>query len=313
MKKINLKNNRILQLVIVIIVLIGAIVGIKYLIYLSSDEYKFIKIGYTKEQYKIIKEKIEEKDITDFLNREYNPNLTNILNQKYFIYSNINKYIDYVKNKPDNDITDSISVVNAKADSDFYSNIEQTDTSKGNLILVNKYNQLDKSFVPENLVDVSNWYTYGTNKIEKEVLDNFVDMFYDIQKDGLKIVMNSGYRSYEKQEELYNYYSNSKGKSWADSIAARPGHSEHETGLAIDVTSPGTTDIDLFDQTEEFAWLQKNAYKYGFILRYPKGMEHITGYSYESWHYRYVGKEVAEKIHNLNITFDEYYAFYVKG
>ena len=91
----------------------------------------------------------------------------------------------------------------------------------------------------------------------------------------------------------------------------RAGYSEHQTGLALDIVTYGAS-MDTFENTDEFKWLSDNAYKYGFILRYPKGKEKLTGYSYESWHYRYVGKDVAKKIHDLDITYDEYYAYYIE-
>ena len=97
----------------------------------------------------------------------------------------------------------------------------------------------------------------------------------------------------------------------ADLKAARPGYSEHQTGLALDITTRLAEDEE-FVNTEEFSWLKENAHKYGFILRYPEGKENITGYSYEPWHYRYVGIDVATKIYNENITFDEYYAYYIE-
>ena len=91
----------------------------------------------------------------------------------------------------------------------------------------------------------------------------------------------------------------------ADVASARSGHSEHQTGLAVDV-SDITLDYDNFEKTKEFTWMKNNAYKYGFILRYPKAKFHITGFKYEPWHYRYVGNVVAQIIHSKNITLEEY-------
>ena len=92
--------------------------------------------------------------------------------------------------------------------------------------------------------------------------------------------------------------------------SARPGYSEHQTGLVIDIDNYND-DYENFDKTKEFEWMNNNSYKYGFILRYPKGKTDITGYDYESWHYRYVGKEIAKYIYENNITFDEYYAKFI--
>lgn len=136
-------------------------------------------------------------------------------------------------------------------------------------------------------------------------------MWNDAHNIGLTLYINSPYRSYNTQKYLYNNYGLKDGYTLADTYSARPGFSEHQTGYAIDVTSK-STNFSNFEYSSEYKWLEDNAYKYGFILRYPKGKEYITGYQYEPWHYRYVGKGLANKIKELNITFEEYYAYYLK-
>ena len=168
---------------------------------------------------------------------------------------------------------------------------------------VTKPSSIGSTYEPE-LVKVKNWYAYGDQKVIEEVYDNFIEMFDAAKKENITLIINDSYRSYEEQKETHRYY--------GDSIAARPGASEHNTGLAIDVVTYGA-DGDNFDQTEAFRWLTKHAHEYGFILRYPKDKEYLTGYDYESWHYRYVGKDVATKIHESGITFDEYYAYYIEN
>ena len=128
---------------------------------------------------------------------------------------------------------------------------------------------------------------------------------------GVSLMVNSSYRPYKDQESIYKQYKNVSLK-YADSYAARPGYSEHQTGLAIDITSLENPLVKDFKVSPEYQWLKDNCYKYGFILRYPEGKEHITGYNTESWHFRYVGLEVAKKIYLENITFDEYYAYYIE-
>ena len=127
----------------------------------------------------------------------------------------------------------------------------------------------------------------------------------DAQSIGLNLYISSGFRSYTYQENLYNNYVAQDGKEEADTYSARPGHSEHQTGLAFDLN----TIDDSFAYTEEGKWVQENCQKYGLILRYPKGKETQTGYQYESWHLRYVGKELAQKLYNNGnwITLEEYY------
>ena len=122
---------------------------------------------------------------------------------------------------------------------------------------------------------------------------------------GLNLWVQSGYRSYERQEYLYNNYVARDGKTAADTYSARPGHSEHQSGYAFDLN----TITDAFANTKEGKWVDDNAYKYGFVIRYPKGKEGATGYKYESWHLRYVGKDLAEKLYNNGdwISMEEYF------
>lgn len=143
-------------------------------------------------------------------------------------------------------------------------------------------------------------------KLVKNAKTAFEKMSEDASKENLNIIAMSTYRSYNYQKKLYNKYVSIDGEKTADTYSARAGHSEHQTGLAVDVYNkilPYTS----FEQTKEFTWMQNNAHKYGFILRYPKEKEKQTGYAYESWHYRYVGVKIATYIHKKNITYDEYY------
>ena len=130
-------------------------------------------------------------------------------------------------------------------------------------------------------------------------------MFADAKALGLNIYLSSGFRSYSTQTRIYNNYVARDGRKAADTYSARPGHSEHQTGLAFDVNQIDSS----FDNTLEAKWLSDNCYKYGFILRYPKGKSGITGYMYESWHFRYVGVSLATKLYNNGdwITMEEYF------
>ncbi len=120
--------------------------------------------------------------------------------------------------------------------------------------------------------------------------------------EGLNIWLASGFRSYDRQKTIYNNYLNWYGQEKTDTLSARPGHSEHQTGLAIDVNSV----TDSFGATPEAAWLAEHAHEFGFIIRYPKGKEHITGYKYEPWHIRYLGVDMATTIYNSGLTLEEY-------
>ena len=136
-------------------------------------------------------------------------------------------------------------------------------------------------------------------------------MYYDAKKEGYNIRIMSSYRSYNYQEKLYNNYKNKEGKEEADKYSARPGFSEHQTGLCVDIDDKNLNYEDFY-KSSSYEWMINNSYKYGFILRYPKDKENITGYIYESWHYRYVGIDIAKYIHDNNITFDEYYSKYIR-
>lgn len=142
-------------------------------------------------------------------------------------------------------------------------------------------------------------YNPGVNETAKQALNNLQQA---AKNDGHSIPLVSGFRSYEKQKTLYNNYVAKDGVELADTYSARPGHSEHQTGLAFDV---GAID-DNYGNTPAGIWLTQNAHKYGFIIRYLKGKENITGYKYEPWHIRYVGIEHATNIYNANITLEEY-------
>lgn len=135
--------------------------------------------------------------------------------------------------------------------------------------------------------------TYG-NGLTEETKTAFEKLKSAALLDGLNIYIASGFRSYERQVTLYNNYVKRDGKSAADTYSARPGHSEHQSGLTFDVNEVS----DKFHNTKEANWLSENCYKYGFILRFPNGKSNETGFKYESWHFRYVGEELAEKLYN---------------
>ncbi len=181
-------------------------------------------------------------------------------------------------------------------------------------ILVNKEHLLEKDYVPEGLVDINEPTgtkidTTYVNRLDYEVYKSFKEMQKDALKEGYEIFVDSSYRSYEYQEKVYNSYVTERGLEYATQYVALPGSSEHQTGLAFDVIyrRNGETIDDQFDTDPEMIWLHENAYKYGFILRYPKGKEDITGFNYEPWHFRYVGKDLAFKMKERDITLEEYH------
>lgn len=180
------------------------------------------------------------------------------------------------------------------------------------LILVNKKHPLSSDYAPEDLVvpDVSfSFKGYHSKKqMRKEAATALEKLFAGANDEGIKLYAVSGYRPYERQKNIFNNKARKVGEEEANKVVAYPGQSEHQTGLAIDVSSPSVKNglVESFGDTKEGIWLKENSYKYGFIIRYPKEKEHITGYSYEPWHIRYIGKEAAEYIFENDITLEEY-------
>ena len=146
--------------------------------------------------------------------------------------------------------------------------------------------------------------SYNPGGLTNEFLSAFEEMQAAALLDGISLFVASGFRDYDYQKELYEYYASYDGIEMADTYSARPGHSEHQTGLAADINAADKS----FEGTPEAIWLDENCYKYGFIVRFPKGKDEFTGYEYEPWHLRYVGKEFANKIHEAGgISLEEYF------
>lgn len=180
------------------------------------------------------------------------------------------------------------------------------------LVLVNKYNRLDESYVPRDLIVPNIPFSFrGYNdkkRIRYEVALALEKLFTYANIDSIRLYGVSGYRSYNRQKVIFNCNVEKYGYNKANEFSARAGESEHQTGLAMDISSK-VVNMELvqsFGDTKEGKWLVDNAYKAGFIIRYPKNKMHITGYQYEPWHIRYVGVKVAEIIANNDLTLEEY-------
>jgi zinc D-Ala-D-Ala carboxypeptidase len=144
--------------------------------------------------------------------------------------------------------------------------------------------------------------------LEQKPANAFNAMISAASNAGIKMSYGSGYRSYARQQELYNNYVEQDGQAAADTYSARPGHSEHQTGLAVDVTDGGNCYLRAcFADTTSGQWVANNSHNYGFVIRYPKGKEPITGYQYEPWHLRYLGVDVAKDVYSSGKTLEEYY------
>lgn len=274
---------------------------------LTSNINELLKLKYTVNDINNINKIASDSDIKLLLKHEYVPNISNYFQYDYAKVVNLDRYIAYQK-ETGLLYEDVVTRVNIGLDNPYYT--DSKEINKFSLsMLVNKYIGLPSHYIPDNLVNVDKEYAVDSKqKLNKEALDAFIKMADDMKKEGLFILVNSGYRNYQYQQSVYNDYLKSYGKNYAEKYAAHPGFSEHQTGLALDVKAKNS---NTFKGTKESNWMLKNAYKYGFILRYPSESEDVTGYNYEPWHYRYLGIELAKKVFDSGLTYDEYYVRYL--
>lgn len=280
---------------------------------IKSPNFKLEKLTTYIDYALTIKEDYLVEDVISIVNQNitmsYSSKLAKIINEEYFVLSRLDRYMAY----EGEDTKEIVTYINANLDYEFYKEPKKTDTSKGNLLLVNKYYALEEDYFYGELVEMESEYDNKSgSKLNKDAYEAFKILVDKAESEGYHIRNNSAYRSYETQLGLYNSYKNQNGLEWADKWSARAGHSEHQTGLALDVGVKNEYVLGKFESSKEFTWMKENAHLYGFILRYPEGKEHITGYGYEPWHYRYVGESVATYIYEHDITFEEYYAYFVE-
>jgi D-alanyl-D-alanine carboxypeptidase len=180
-------------------------------------------------------------------------------------------------------------------------------------VLVNKKNALSESYEPEDLTVPDVEFSFSGNdpkrQMRKVAADALEELINGAKEDGLRLVAVSGYRSYSRQSAIYQANVNRMGEEAANMVSAKPGQSEHQTGLAMDVSceSIGYSLDDSLGDLPEGQWLAENAHEYGFIIRYQKDKTEITGYSYEPWHVRYVGIELATYLFESDLTLEEFY------
>ena len=282
----------------------------------KPDNKPKINLNYSEDNLKVLEKDVSKNNIDYLINNKVDEQTAMpIINETYYIDDYLTKYLDYQKGHQDKQPKEIITIINTHINDEFYTNTMKTDTSLGKFVILNKYYYADNSYHAPDLIEIDSEYSlYGsTYKIElsKECFEAFLKMYTDAKEAGYGFKINSAYRSYDKQETIYNRYVKSDGQAKADTYSARPGYSEHQTGYAFDVRDFPYTNED-YSKTKSFTWVSENAYKYGFIIRFPKDKEYITGYQYESWHYRYCGLECSTYIHNHDITFEEYYEYFIK-
>lgn len=246
--------------------------------YKKTYDYKLLSAGYSEEEVKVIKDKFSNDKIDILLKEKYDKNV--------------------------------VSIINTEADVEWLDNEKETDTSKGNLMLVNRLYGLSKDYEPEDIIDVPVSISYSGVKISKSILENIEELIEAGKEAGYTFVLSDGYRSYEAQKKMFESYKNSYGYEEADKNVARPGHSEYQTGISFQIV-PYNKVFDKPRESTEYLWLKDNAYKYGFIFRYPEDKKDITLFDSYTWRLRYVGTDAASIIENEKICFEEYYAYFV--
>ena len=291
--------------------------------YVEEDNFinninKLLDLGYKNKDINTFYEKVP-KSIDVITSNKYDKNIINYISLDYFKEENLDRYIkyDFIDTKSVYDTTilkekynyeDTVTFVNAYLDKDYYSNDIPLSKDKASKldVIVNKYYKLDKDYEPEDLTVINSKFASGTQKLRKEAAGKFEEMASDMLKENLKIYAGSTYRSYSYQEGLYNRYVKKDGFKEAETYSARAGYSEHQLGLAVDIVNGKWNYLSEGDK--EYTWLINNSYKYGFILRYPHESEYITGYVFEDWHFRYLGVDLATKVYESKLTYDEYVA-----
>lgn len=266
-----------------------------------------IEKGYSNDTISMILAHGSDEDVTEFAKRDKINYLEEFYSLPYAKLSNYDRYVAYSNETGEDDET-TVLVVNLDMDKENYEDpVIVSDYSTD--MLVNKHRSLTKDYVPSDLVSIDEEYAADDTQAGSRIAVNaFIQMYKAAKNDGYDLVINSSYRSYEEQEETCNTYRGLYGENYVKNYVALPGFSEHQTGLAFDI---GSRNSNIFAESLEYEWMQENAYKYGFIQRFPAKYEAITGFRAEPWHYRYVGKKIAKYIYENDISFEEYYVLFL--
>lgn len=261
--------------------------------------------GYTIEEINFILSKINYEDITYILESNYLENIKDYLNIENMDIQKLRRYIDYYNNNSSKDLRSVINYVNMDMDKTPYVDYKTVEDPNNILVLVNKYNKLADDYKPDDLERINTNYSVRNLYLRKEAKEAFEALCRDASSLGLSIRAISSYRTFDYQKGLYDNYVSINGVEEADTYSARPGFSEHETGLATDVMG-SNGNYTRFAETNEYTWVVNNAHNYGFVIRYPENKENITKYKFESWHLRYVGKDAATYMYENNLCLEEY-------
>lgn len=267
----------------------------------------FLPLGYSGKEINYIF-KLSNKNIEKLSKSEY-IDITNYYNISNFNVDNIDRYNQYYESN-NYSYQDVVTYVNINLDLKAYSVTKEVEDPNNLLVLVNKYNFLPNNYKPEDLTYVPG--AYGNNVPMREVIkEPFIELQKAAEEEiGIILKPTTAFRDQSFQNTLYNNYVAKDGVEAADTYSARPGFSEHQTGLAIDLKNTLISSSTRLNDSD-FEWLSNNAHRFGFIIRYPKEKVDITGYQFENWHIRYVGLNIAKTIYENNLTLEEYIDLYI--
>jgi D-alanyl-D-alanine carboxypeptidase len=266
--------------------------------------------GYSARDISIILAHGSGSDVTEFAKKDKIKYLEEFFSYDFAKLKYYDRYVNYMNNEGDDEET-TIIMVNLDLDKEDYKEPFDVSNDYSLTVLANKHHFLGKNYVPKNLVTVKSEYTIDkddSTKGRKEAVDAAMEMIQAAKKDGLNLLINSGYRSFDDQKEVRDKYLALYGEDYVKKYVVDPGYSEHQTGLAFDFASGNSK---IFKESKEYDWMIKNSYKYGFCYRYLKKKENITGIKTEAWHFRYVGKDVSKVMDEEELSLEEYYAIYV--
>lgn len=279
---------------------------------INKEEYVYkeelLALGYDIKDIETISTKISNVDVKKYLLTEKYEDITKFIASPYYKVEKTSRYQKYYDKHKEYDTENVVIYVEIGLDIEFYTEMDEITNYDEVDALVNKYHKLPSNYEAKDLVTLSKTYSSRGHKIKKAASEPLMKMIDAARADGLNLLVISGYRTESTQRGLFNNSVKRHGMDHALIYSAKPGYSEHQLGLAVDLNSTEES----FDQTKEYKWLKANSYKYGFIERYPKGKEFITGYGYEPWHYRYLGVDLATKVYTENVTYEEYLVKHAK-
>lgn len=231
----------------------------------------------------------------------------------YYREDNDKRYVRYKLNHNALSWEDVITHVEIGLDLTYYSKVNKVSCPDRITVLVNKYCQLPRDYIPGDLEMIAPDYNETTLLLRHSAREYFEMMCHDARQEGIFLKAISTFRSFLYQNQVYYRNWNEDiplihYQTERDKVSARAGHSEHQTGLAVDINDLEET----FADTSEGIWLAEHSCNYGFILRYPKGKEYITGYNYEPWHFRYIGTLLAGKLYQSGLTYDEFFVRFLR-